>query len=78
MKTKRLLAAVFAAMAIAQGATAMPANPKPYKIKQADGTTITIIRRGDERGHITVTADGHPLWYNNTTGNYEYATLKAG
>ncbi len=78
MNTKKLLATAFAATLMAQGAMAMPANPKPYKAKQADGTTITIIQRGDEHGHVAFTEDGHPLWYNNATGNYEYATIAKG
>lgn len=78
MNTKKLLATAFAATLIAQGAMAMPANPKPYKVKQADGTTITIIQRGDEHGHVAFTEDGHPLWFNNATGNYEYATVAKG
>lgn len=52
---------------------AVPAFPGLIKAVQKDGTTLSIRRIGDERCHITVTADGYPLLFSATTGNYEYA-----
>ena len=57
---------------------AIPAYPLPLKVKQADGTMLTVTIRGDEYGHVVMTADGCPLVYNGATGNYEYATLQSG
>ncbi len=41
--------------------TAVPAYPYPVKIKQADGTEITVRLRGDEFFHYKSTLDGYPL-----------------
>lgn len=54
---------------------AVPAFPGKMVAKQADGTTITIQKLGDEHYHMTVTEDGYPLLYNAATRNYEYAEL---
>ena len=61
-----------------QVAKAIPAYPYPVKVKQADGTVLTILQRGDEHGHYVLTADGKPLFFNAATGNYEYAKLQNG
>ncbi len=61
-----------------QVARAIPAYPRPIKVKQADGTELTILMRGDEHGHYAMTADGKPLLFNTTSGNYEYAKLQNG
>ncbi len=61
-----------------QVAKAIPAYPYPVKVKQADGTVLTIVQRGDEHGHYTVTTDGKPLLFNAASGNYEYAKLLNG
>lgn len=75
MKTKRVLLGLITAVCFAQTAVSVPAYPYPKKVKQADGTYITIITRGDEHGHIEMTEDGHPLFFNVATNNYEFATL---
>ncbi len=61
-----------------QVAKAIPAYPYPIKVKQADGTMLTILQRGDEHGHYVMTADGKPLLFNAASGNYEYAKLVKG
>ena len=61
-----------------QVAKAISAYPYPIKVKQADGTELTILMRGDEHGHYTLTADGKPLLFNSASGNYEYAKLLNG
>ena len=57
---------------------AIPAYPKPLKVKQADGSWITIQMRGDQHGHYVLTSDGIPLVFNARQKNYEYADWKDG
>lgn len=57
---------------------AIPAYPKPLKVKQADGSWLTIQMRGDEHGHYALTSDGIPLVFNARQRNYEYADWKDG
>jgi hypothetical protein len=53
-------------------AMAVPAYPHPIKYEQADGTTLTIVMRGDESLHWQETIDGYTLLRNNK-GIFEYA-----
>ena len=78
MNSKRLFVAFLTAVCLVQTAVAIPADPKPRRVRQADGSFVTIIVRGDEHGHMTFTADNRPLFLNEATGNYEYAVLKSG
>lgn len=57
---------------------AIPAYPKPLKVKQADGSWLTIQMRGDEHGHYVLTSDGIPLVFNARQENFEYADWKDG
>lgn len=57
---------------------AIPAYPKPLKVKQADGSWLTIQMHGDEHGHYVLTSDGIPLVFNARQKNYEYADWKDG
>lgn len=75
MNIKRLFLGFFAAALFVQSAQAVPADPRPRKVMQADGTYITVVTRGDEFGHVTMTTDGYPICFNAKTGRYEYATL---
>lgn len=61
-----------------QATFAIPAYPKPLKVKQADGSWITIQMHGDEHGHYVMTSDGIPLVFNAQLRNYEYADWKNG
>lgn len=54
---------------------AIKAYPYPITVTQGDGTTLTVLLRGDEFAHFTLTEDGYPLYYNAATACYEYATL---
>ncbi len=74
---KSLLAIALAACS-AQVVEAMPAYPYPVQVRQADGTMLTILQRGDEHGNWMLTTDGKPLLFNVATGNYEYAKLMNG
>lgn len=76
MKAKKLFATALSALAFAQGAVAVPAYPGVIKAKQADGTEISIRIHGDEFMNYETTADGYPVFFNETTKNYEYAQLK--
>ena len=57
---------------------AIPAYPKPLKVKQADGSWLTIQMCGDEHGHYALTSDGIPVVFNARQRNYEYADWKDG
>lgn len=59
-----------------QTVQAIPADPAPKRVKQADGTYITVIMRGDEHGHACFAEDGTPLLYNRQTGMMERTTLE--
>ena len=78
MTLKKYFFSAITALCMAQSAVAVPANPKPVTVVQADGTPLTIIIRGDEHAHLTLTADGYPLFFNTATGNYEYAAVQSG
>ncbi|HUX54141.1 MAG TPA: M6 family metalloprotease domain-containing protein [Williamwhitmania sp.] len=53
---------------------ASPAYPNPVKVTQPDGTTVTVILKGDEFAKWAQTLDGYTLLY-NSRGVYEYAVL---
>lgn len=53
---------------------AIPAKRGPITATQPDGSIITIQRIGDEHAHITLSANGEPLLYNETLG-YVYAEI---
>lgn len=68
---------VAAALIAAQASFAVPADPRPKQMRQADGTTVTVVMSGDEHAHMLRTADGFPICYNEASGNFEYAVLSA-
>lgn len=72
-----LLTMAFSAFGL-QMAHAVPAYPGVIRAHQSDGTVISIMNRGDEYYHQSFTADGYPLVFNSSTGNYEYAVLNNG
>ncbi len=78
MILKKILIIALSALFLPLAVKAIPAYPNPMKVVQADGTTLTVLLRGDEHGSMTFTTDGIPLFYNGQTANYEYATLQAG
>lgn len=55
-------------------ANAIPAYPFPKKITLPDGTTITVIKDGNEHYHITKTIDGYPL-LQTKDGFYNYSEI---
>jgi len=50
------------------------AYPYPVKLKQSDGTELTVRLKGDEWYHWTTTNDGYRI-VQNASGIYEYAAL---
>ena len=71
----RIVATTCLALLLAcQTVTAIPADPAPKRVKQADGTYITVVMRGDEHGHACFAVDGTPLRYNRQTGMMEQTT----
>ena len=57
-------------------ANAVQAYPYPIKIQQPDGTTLTVILKGDEFNHYQTTEDGYFIKKDNI-GVYNYASLNA-
>ena len=66
-----------AAMLLAISASAVPARPYKHQVKQADGTMLTVMTRGDENFHFTCTEDGIPV-FKAADGSYYYAKLGTG
>ena len=75
---KRIIIFSLLVVCFVQTTFAIPAYPKPLKVKQADGSWLTIQMRGDEHGHYVLTPDGIPLVFNARQENYEYADWKDG
>lgn len=75
---KRIIILSLLVVCFVQTTFAIPAYPKPLKVKQADGSWLTIQMRGDEHGHYVLTSDGIPLVFNARQKNYEYADWKNG
>lgn len=75
---KRIIIFSLLVVCFVQTTFAIPAYPKPLKVKQADGSWLTIQMRGDEHGHYVLTSDGIPLVFNARQRNYEYADWKDG
>ena len=53
---------------------AVTAYPKPIQYKQADGTILTILLKGDEFVHWATTLDGYTIM-TNANQTYEYANI---
>lgn len=58
-------------------ANAAPAYRKPFKVKQSDGTELSVVLSGDESLHYYATVDGMPL-VKEPNGDYSYATFENG
>lgn len=54
---------------------AVPAYPYPVKIKQADGSELTVVLKGDEFHHYYETEDGY-LLIKNKNDVFHYAQLQ--
>ncbi|MDQ4140535.1 MAG: hypothetical protein M3142_08410, partial [Bacteroidota bacterium] len=62
--------------ALAQQPSNCPASPYPINVKQADGSTLTIVGKGGMLNSWTETTDGYSIVKKN--GIYEYATKVSG
>lgn len=67
-------ACIAAVLCMVQAAFSIPADPRPRKVKMADGTMISAVVYGDENGHAYYTLDGKQLAYNDATDCFDYAT----
>lgn len=55
---------------------AAPAYRKPIKVRQSDGSVLTVVLKGDEAFHYHSTLDGKPL-VKEQNGDFSYATFTA-
>ena len=62
-------------LALSVSSFAVPAYPFPIKVKQPDGSELTIRIYGDEWFHYTTTDDGY-LLLQKKDGAYEYAKFE--
>ena len=79
MKRPRFLAVTLmvVGLLLTSQALAVPAHPGLTKVRQPDGTTLTIRLHGNEHQHYNTTADGYTI-LKNAEGYYVYATLDNG
>ncbi len=75
MNKKHLISLAFATLAVTSTVWGIPADPQAKRVRQPDGTYITVMMRGDEHAHLLFSDDGTPLYYNVSTGAFEYASL---
>lgn len=68
-----LVGGLLLSLFLVSAAHAVPADPRPKKVRQADGTWITVVMRGDENASVTLTEDGRPVRYNTASGLFEAA-----
>lgn len=79
IKSTRFLTVVLMVLGLllTSQALAIPAHPGIAKVRQPDGTTVSIRLHGNEHEHFNTTADGYTI-LKNTEGYYVYATLEGG
>lgn len=58
-------------------ASAVPAKRAIRQVRQSDGTTLSLVLRGDENFHYLSTTDGLPVTA-NADGSYSYGTVSGG
>lgn len=73
---KYILSILAAAMLGGLTVSAVPAKRVPYKVTQPDGTTVMLVKSGDERFHLIQTLDNYPV-VRNAAGYYCFATIDA-
>ncbi|MDE6693738.1 MAG: hypothetical protein K2K05_10170, partial [Muribaculaceae bacterium] len=69
----RPIAATLIALSAVGIAMAVPADPRPKKFTQPDGTVITVKIRGDERCHFYLSEDDYLLVERDGAFYYAYA-----
>ena len=73
MKKYTLLLVILLVAAVAY---AVPAHRMQKKVKQSDGTELTVVLAGDEALHFYTTLDGKPL-VKEINGDYSYAMFSS-
>jgi immune inhibitor A len=68
--------AVAVFLLLALSANAVPAKPGSFKVRQKDGTILTLTRYGDEFSHYTRTSDGYTV-VQGADGDYCFAKLSS-
>ena len=68
----RKILSLIVLLVLAVAAFAVPANRKPFVVKQSDGTMLTVVLSGDEALHYFVTLDGKYL-VKEKNGDFSYA-----
>ena len=67
MNYKSIFTTAVLALLGAGTAVAIPADPTPKQVRQADGTVVTVHMRGDEFWHQLYTDDGRAVQWNPQT-----------
>lgn len=70
---KRILSILSIVILFSWAAMAVPAYSGKMKVRQGDGSWLTITLRGDEYAHVALTIDGYPVAWNQASSSYEYA-----
>ena len=70
---KRILSILLFVVLFSWAAMAVPAYSGKIKVRQGDGSWLTITLQGDEYAHVTLTLDGYPVAWNQASSSYEYA-----
>ena len=68
----RKILSLIVLLVLAVAVFAVPANRKPFVVKQSDGTMLTVVLSGDEALHYFVTLDGKYL-VKEKNGDFSYA-----
>jgi hypothetical protein len=68
----RILTLLVVLLSFIFSSQAIPAFPRPIKIVQPDGSSLTILLHGDEFSHFTTTDDGYTI-VQNDKNMYVYA-----
>ncbi len=76
MKKSLLTSLLFTFICMATTIEAAPALPVKHRIRQPDGTIVTVYLRGDEHMHFYETTDGLML-EKDANGFYRYAEMSA-
>ncbi|MBK5211552.1 MAG: InlB B-repeat-containing protein [Coriobacteriia bacterium] len=57
---------------------AVPANPTPQVVRQADGSKLEVFQKGDEFFNWAEDSSGHVLGYDKNSKNWRYAAISNG
>lgn len=77
MRRLHLLLSTIIFLTISSVVRAIPADPTPVIVQQPDGSSVTLVLRGDEWLHFNTTEDGYTVVKNNE-GYYVYALKDGG